>query len=386
LMKVIGIALTCIVGVTACSSSELTTENPGGGNQGGSSTGGGNNGGGGTNGFQLPDATLIQSDSGGGVNLSSDGPNCGIQHEKFSLVPVDLLVIQDRSGSMRSDDKWNQVTMAVNEVVSQTEASVRWGLKLYAMTYKTNSAVRCFVPDGIEVPFALNNSAKIKSAMNDNPPPSGDNGSATPTRFAIEKAVAHLATVKDGSPKYILLATDGQPNCAKGILSTDDYGADDKTATIAAIAKAKADGILVVVVGIAIGTNGPFLGNAEITLNSMAEAGGMPRNDTYKYYPANDAASLVTALKQIVGILPTCTFSLASTPPDPTNVAVDAYPPGGGAPSRITNQDKTHTEGWDFNDTDMTSIRVYGKWCEEVMSGKIERLQAIFGCPGVPIP
>jgi hypothetical protein len=34
----------------------------------------------------------------------------------------------------------------------------------------------------------------------------------------------------------------------------------------------------------------------------------------------------------------------------------------------------------------MTSIQLYGTWCDQAKDGKLKDVQAIFGCPGVVIP
>ena len=59
--------------------------------------------------------------------------------------------------------------------------------------------------------------------------------------------------VKDQNTKYILLATDGEPNCASGGSSTPNV-----PATVDAIAAAKAAGFPVYVIGVGpSGTTAP---------------------------------------------------------------------------------------------------------------------------------
>jgi hypothetical protein len=366
------LVVACLVGTAACGTNEVVGNGPGG--SGGESGRDamvllldGHAAGGGGDGFAGGDA----------APLSADGEHCGISRNEMDRMPADLLVVQDRSGTMRSNSKWAQVTTAVNQVVSQTEASIRWGLKLYAMPYPDDSDVRCFVPDEVTVPVDFDNAAKISSALADNPPTASASGSATPTRWAVEKALAYLKSVEDGYPKYMLLATDGLPNCEKGILSTDDYNAKDDEGAIAAIAATAAAGVPVFVVGIDIGGGGE-------TLDAMAVAGGRPRDDSVRYYPATATTGLVEALQQIVGTIPTCSFALASKPPVPDNIAVDAQLTAGGS-SRIP-RDPSHAEGWDYSDATMTRIEIHGSWCDDITSGKIKVVEAIFGCAGQVIP
>jgi hypothetical protein len=327
--------------------------------------------------LSLPDVPVSIGGEPDASPLSADGDNCGISRNNMDRLPADLLVVQDRSGTMRNSSKWTQVTTAVNQVVSQTESTIRWGLKLYAMPYASDAAVRCFVPDEVTVAVNFSNATNISAALTANPPSADASGSATPTRWAIEKALTYLQSVNDGYPKYMLLATDGLPNCMNGIMSTNDYNAADDAGAIGAITAANAAGVPVFVVGIDIGGGGN-------TLNSMAVAGGRPRNDTVQYYPATATTGLVDALQQIVGSIPTCTFTLLSKPPVPDNIAVDAQLAAGGS-VRIP-KDTTRAVGWDYTDATSTSIQIYGTYCDDIMSGSIKVVEAIFGCAGQIIP
>jgi hypothetical protein len=158
-------------------------------------------------------------------------------------------------------------------------------------------------------------------------------------------------------------------------MSADDYDASDDDGAVDAIAAAQAAGVPVFVVGIDIGGGGD-------TLDRMAVAGGRPRDDAVKYYPASATTGLVEALQQIVGSIPTCTFTLSSPPPVPENIAVDARLASGEV-VRVP-KDTSHGAGWDY--ASATSIQVYGSWCDDIMSGKVVSVEAIFGCPGRVIP
>ncbi|MBN2576036.1 MAG: VWA domain-containing protein [Deltaproteobacteria bacterium] len=376
------IPFACLLGaVAACGTTDAVVGNPSTGGTDGSQGSGGSAGAWGS-----PDALVLTLPDGPGASgqdkadaglSSADGENCGISRNEMDRIPADLLVVQDRSGTMRHDEKWAQVTTAVNEVVSQTQSAIRWGLKLYAMPYPSDEDIRCFVPDEVTVPVDFDNAATISAALADNPPTSDASGSATPTRFAIEKALAYLQSVDDGSPKHILLATDGLPNCGNGIMSADDYDEDDEDGAIAAVAAANAAGVPVFVVGIDIGGGGD-------TLDDMAVAGGRPRDDSPRYYPASATTGLVEALQQVVGSIPTCTFALSERPPVPDNIAVDAQT-AAGVTVRIP-KDVTHTTGWDYTDATATGIQIYGTWCDEITNGNIKVVEAIFGCPDQVIP
>lgn len=253
--------------------------------------------------------------SGGGPNATGDA--CGANSFSANNLPPDLLIVLDRSGSMNDDaagmvcvggcganSKWTQMTNAIISVVSDTEAKIRWGLKFFA-----SGAQACNVGSSAEVPVGAMNAAAIRAAIGGTTA-----GSATPTRAAETQAAAYLATVSDPNPKYILLATDGLPNCAHG---GSPLTADD-SAAVTAVASVAATGIPTFVVGIA--TNGS---TADGTLNMMAVAGGKPRAGTPSYYPVATATDLESALMVIQGMvaLP-CQFQLGGVPSNLAAVSV----------------------------------------------------------------
>jgi hypothetical protein len=195
-------------------------------------------------------------------------------------------------------------------------------------------------------------------------------GGRTPTRRAVQNGAAYLAALKETNPRYILLATDGQPNCADtgvGESVPDDVGA------IQAVAAAAAMGIPTFVIGVA--TEGD---PASLTLSQMATAGQRPRAADPKYYPVASRSDLVATLGSIGNAIASCNFALGAVPPDPTNIAVLAD-------GVRVGKDPTHTDGWDYGIGE-TSIQLFGHWCDNAKTATITDVKAIFGCPGVVIP
>jgi hypothetical protein len=308
----------------------------------------------------------------GGPTL--DGANCGLQQYGLQNVPPDLLIIEDKSGSMGNDvndmrcmqgamcvSKWSQMVPGINMVVSMTDTTIRWGLKYFA----TNGT--CGVNDGAEVPIGPMNGPAIAASLAATNP-----GGSTPTRVAINSGVAYLQTVMDPNPKFILLATDGEPNCIPG---NRDAQADDSAGAVAAVQASLMAGIPVFVVG--VGNVAP----AQATLNMLADAGGKPQAGMTHYYPVSSTADLVSVLKTIGGMIASCSFGLGSVPPDPTNIGVYA---NGNTNMKIP-KDVTHVNGWDYG-AGMKSIVLYGAACDAVKNMTTKTIQAIFGCPGVVIP
>jgi hypothetical protein len=181
-------------------------------------------------------------------------------------------------------------------------------------------------------------------------------GGNTPTAQAIDATTVYLRTVTDPSSKAILLATDGEPNCATGSSSSTP----NVPATIEAISAARTAGFPVYVVGI-----GPSVGS----LDNFAQAGG-----TQKYYPATSATELVSALAAISTAVTTCTFTAATPPPDANNLAVYLD-------KNLIAKDPTN--GWSFGSNTQTIV-LNGTACTKVTSGQATNVQLLYGCGGLP--
>jgi hypothetical protein len=333
----------------------------------------------------------------GGLNFPDAGPrseagpnedaNCGLQNYALDRRPAVVVLLQDRSTSMRNTlsgglTRWATLVEAVKPVLQQTQAGISWGFKLFP------DGKICGVNAGVNIEPALNNAGPITArldAIQVVQNSADDNGlwDGTPVAPALRQTAQYLASLPTDKQKYILLATDGQPTCAGGdpLLGGGNPDTDDFPSGPAAVAEVAAMGIKVPVVGIAFSktwdpTN---LKQNEITLNDMAKAGGMPRPMDPAYYAANSSAELAAAFAQITGIVISCTFDLKGMkPPSPDDVAVKID--GVKVP-----RDKTHAEGWDY-DADVSNVVIYGQACEQLKGvGATNNVQIIFGCPGIII-
>lgn len=293
---------------------------------------------------------------------------CGSLVELLQPIPPDVLLVLDKSGSMNNrpdnttcqggcgaSSKWAQVTAAIEHVVGMT-ASVNWGLKLFA-----TSNNGCAVDNGVEVPVGQSNAAAITSAI-----ARAQLGSRTPTRLAESVGAAYLGTLTDQRPKYLLLATDGLPNCDPAATSTM---ADDSAGAEQAVANALAAGFPTFVIGI---------GNtmAETTLDRLAIQGGVPQTGAAtSYYQVGDTAGLVAALGRILGSV-SCVFDLPAPPNslDSTeNIAVLSN-------GVVLQRDASHVNGWDYT-TEPMQIQIYGPTCDALMAAKIGNIAVQFICP-----
>ena len=325
-----------------------------------------------------------------GTSASASGPaptedaNCGIQTSATTRQPTDVLLVLDSSGSMEFSiaedcccvascpnstgmqmcasttscpERWPALSSGINATITQAASGINWGLKLFPSEQQQQTRGRqnntgCGVSTGADVAITSTSASAVETAIAAVTPDGG-----TPTAAAITAATAYLKTLTDQNSRAILLATDGDPNCAAG---ASDSNASDVTGTTAAIAAALSAGFKVYVIGI-----GPDVGN----LDDFAQAGG-----TGKYYPAGSATDLASALATIGKAVASCTFTMAQTPPNPDNVAV--YIDGS-----LVSQDATN--GWSFGASSQTVV-LNGTACAQITSGAASEVQVLFGCGGAP--
>ena len=304
---------------------------------------------------------------GGSPSIPTSTLNCGNSASSMTQLPADLLLVLDRSGSMTnsiSDDvpcdpasgtcaqRWTTMMSAMRTVLATSPTSIHWGLKFFSTPGLSSGSgstpVGCVVTSDVEVPVGTDNAAAITANIATTSP-----NYNTPTRAAIEVAVAYLSTVQDGRSKYILLATDGQPNCP---VTGDVATATDLDPAIAAIAAARSAGIAVYVIGV-----GPSAGN----LDQMASSGG-----TNKFYPALSPQALTAALNAIVGTVASCVYTMSSTPPDPNNLGVYLD-------KQLVLE--SATDGW--TPSSPNAVTFNGPTCERIKAGAYKSVQVLFGCP-----
>jgi hypothetical protein len=300
--------------------------------------------------------------------------NCGLESFAVEQRPTDVLLVLDRSGSMRElpeggndqRPKWDLTVPALNQVLMETNAGVSWGMKLFPEGQGNGSCSAATINDQIHVPIAPGNAVNVVAAIGATTP----DGDGTPTGDAVQAAVKYLSGLTTGTRKYILLATDGEPSC-----SPSGEGQEEaRPYAVAAVTQAVAAGFPVFVVGVATTKD-----TATQALNDMALAGGVSRPDpnplASRYYLANTQDELLQAMRAITGQIASCVFPLSKPPPVPTNIGVKV----GGV---LVPQDTTRIEGWEYTSPALTEVEVYGSWCDQVQSAAATDVQVIFACEG----
>jgi hypothetical protein len=328
--------------------------------------------------------------NGGGGDVTGGGgtTTCGVTNNPVMPSPPDVLIVQDKSGSMDNDDndmgcngnrtggcgansKWSQLTTALSSVITATDSVVNWGLKYFS------DDSNCDASKAPVVPVAPNSGAAVVRSIQMNSP-----GGYTPTRDGITYGAQYLGTLTDTNPKFLLLATDGLPNCPSGcaanpggnMCTMTDNPSEDMAAEMA-VTMAASMGYQTFVIGIG------NVAAAQNTLNQLAIAGGQPQTGgTTSYYAATDEASLEAALTAIVGKVASCLIALPAAAIGQTNVAVSVNDASG----KATKVPEDNNNGWSYTNNG-AAIQLNGSYCDNVKGGTYTNVQFLYSCNGQPI-
>lgn len=310
----------------------------------------------------------------GGSTFASDAHvTCVTTSPMTSNLPPDILIVLDRSGSMKEDltgmscgdmgcgatSKWSIASSTLATFLPTVEATVNWGLKLFA-----SDMTGCGVSASAEVAPRVNNAATITQLLGTTMP-----GSSTPTTAALKAAANYLKTLTDTNPKFILLATDGIPTCgtaacAAGVNTGGMPNQCDDANAIAMVKAVHDMGFPTFVLGIGT-SNSPGDG----TLSTMAVNGGYPRQGTPSYYPIDKPQDLTDAFTAITGMVSSCFFSIS--------------------PALTTGQQITGVtaNGVDLPSTEYdimggTGVQLVGQACADFMARTITNVAVQVSCNG----
>ena len=252
----------------------------------------------------------------------ADGSVCGELEVSTDRVIPNIMMIVDRSASMRRDfeddcpytgsgcpssgtpnpefgeERWASVEDALvgtNGLVRRLDSIARFGLALYWKPGETTPAMMdgdmCARLDGVAIGASLDNADAIDERFAENSP-----SGYTPTAEAIDAVTdSILAAPPPEGPTVYLLATDGVPN---GCDEDDD--SVDLTNSILAVSRAYELGIETYVLGVSF---------EDDHLQMLANIGqGVARGATL--WTADNVAELQEALEQIVVQNIPCTVAL----------------------------------------------------------------------------
>jgi len=393
-------------------------------------TGGGSNVGGAGNGGD----TSLPADYCGGLLSTVE---CGQTRLEADVRKVNMLLVIDLSGSMNdlpseqaTQTKWQQMKLALSSTLKNVARDIDFGLALFPYSGDVNapgvgdvtdSVTSCNVPSGDDpnIAIAVDVAPGLDHVNNDILPvldlasPSG----GTPTTRALQQAYNYFVegNGKDlPGTKWVLLATDGGPNCNLDLYceadtctqnidckcgngcgtalnccqssGTENYGyiCLDNQAVVSQVGKLAQAGIRTFVVGV------PGTEKYTATLNAMAEAGEMPKlddpdgNSYYAVSASNSLESLQEAFSTITTqLVKSCDVELKQSPPDPTRVIVaidcNKVPPVDPGTAEEGGADGF----WIDYDVSPAHLRLTGTYCSTLRTQGATNLDVITGCQGI---
>lgn len=274
----------------------------------------------------------------------------------FGIPTVALLV--DQSGSMTEaysgGTRWTVLRSALIDptdgVVTRLQSTMRFGLTLYTNT----GGPTC--PALTVVDPALDNRDAI-AVVYDAERPEAD----TPTGESIDAVVQALQAVTEPGAKYIILASDGEPDtCAQ------PNPQEGQPEAVAAAQAAHAAGIDLFFLSVGSGTI------SQAHMQDVANAGvGYPIGGDLNapYYEAGDAEQLAAAFDEITSRMFSCELTVNGV------IASDAETSG---VIYLDSAQLTLHEQWE--PIDESSFRLLGEACDAAQRAGEHTVTAHFGC------
>lgn len=327
-----------------------------------------------------------------GCGVLPDGSECECLDVPMYVDPPTIYFVLDRSGSMIELDQWTKVRVTVGRIMRALGPRAQFGATMFPARSTTDACLP---------------GEEILPVSPGDPPSSGADGPTTSALLTATRVrpgggtptAATLALVKERlgavpGDRFVILATDGAPNCNPDASCGYDQcqpnieamagcppegprncceppsgvreSCNDAAPTLDAIRALASADVPVFVLGL------PGVDLYASLLDEMAVAGGTALDAHPRYFAVDSAseAVLLAALKKIAAqIVGTCVFELASEPADPglVNVYLDdvvlPFEP---------------EDGWTI---DGRTVTLVGAACERVKSGDVLGVRVIAGCP-----
>lgn len=335
--------------------------------------------------------------------------SCGVTSVEAKLRTVNMLLVIDKSGSMTDPlgdtDKWTAMKSAIATALGNVATQMNFGLVLFpygvfhTIPLDGCDTDCCELPDGsaaVLVPVTSGDRAVdvIGYELDATSP-----GGGTPTAAALDAALQYF-TNGDGAAlegeKYVLLATDGGPNCnTKSPCTADtcttnldgqcsdgnccqgenDLCLDDQS-VVSELGMLKDANIGTFVVGL------PGTQQYASYLDSFADAGGEPNpNGDSHYYAISESdgvQGLVDTFDSITTeLVRSCNIPLTEPPSNPklVNVAIDCT---------VVPQMSDDGSGWHFDDPDAPAALILdGPVCDHLQTDGAQRVDVLYGCSTV---
>ncbi|MFT3926112.1 MAG: VWA domain-containing protein [Myxococcales bacterium] len=294
--------------------------------------------------------------------------------------PLDMFILLDQSGSMtEDDDRWTPTTEAIASFV-ETSGIARTGVALQYFPLGSSDAEKCESERYEEPDVAMGelpgNAMAITSSLTahyfDQAGCCTDEHSGTPTRPAVEGAIAYMRTHLGKHPDHVgvlLLATDGEPSDV-----CDDNKVEDVAKVIRAAAMSSPP-IRTYVIGI----------GKDEQLAEMAEAGGTGRGPiAIDGSGARTESDLAEALALIRNEVLPCDYPVANVA-DPTSLNVERSRSGQAQTlvnvPKLESCSEANSNGWYYDDPNAPSrVVLCPDTCADVGSDALATIRIVEGC------
>lgn len=233
---------------------------------------------------------------------------------------ANVLIVLDRSSSMYREagfgiegvDRWNPAVVAVRAATDALEDRVAFGLMLFANPDAPAGMTLCSAGK-LDVAPEMGTAGAIAAELTGDP--NELTGSWTPTAVSLDAARGALAGLEGRS--YVVLVTDGAPNCNSALDGrTCRCGSDTMSCADNPRLCIDADRSVAAVEGLADAGIPTFVVGYDTSawadvLDRMATAGGTEHRT---HIPVTDGASLESALEGIAGSVVSCVVDLDEPP------------------------------------------------------------------------
>jgi len=210
-------------------------------------------------------------------------------------------------------DRWAPAVTAIKSLTQMFTGKVSFGLTTFPGQGASTVAggQNGCTPGTLRVPVGPTSAPMIASAL-DMTQPDG----FTPTSGTLEAVLQQIMTKKTSPdaevpPQFVLLVTDGAPNCIGGNSGMDQQAHQATVRAIDALAMA---GVKTFVIGYDASVDA----NLARQLTEYAQRGG-----TNNFFAVQDAASLVMKFTEITNVIAECTYTLDKDPADKMYVRVE---------------------------------------------------------------
>jgi hypothetical protein len=267
-------------------------------------------------------------------------------------------------GGTMVTDRWAPAVMAIKSLTQMFQGKVSFGLTTFPGQGASTQAGQqngC-TPGTLRVPVGLNTAGPIAAAL-DMTQPDG----FTPTASTLELVLQQIQQKKTSPdaevpPQFVLLVTDGAPNCIGGNSGMDAQAHQATVKAVDALAKA---GVKTFVIGYDASVDP----NLAKQLTEYAQHGG-----TNNFFAVQDGPSLVAKFGEITSVVAECTYTLDKAPADKMYVRVELDK---------MSLPVDSPDGWSINDKTVT---VGGAACAKLRDGtKTHTLSVTVECVPVVI-